>query len=81
MSYDNPEPEYPEPEDNPEGYANYLRRKVIALARQYFVEQGNVRLVAEHSYGQGPGVSLWNVEKSIEELDEWKREFKLTDID
>ena len=74
-------PELPDPEDDPEGYANYLRRKVIALARQYFVEQGNVRLVAENSYGQGPGVSLWNVEKSIEELDAWKREFKLTDID
>lgn len=80
MSFDEP-PEPPEPEDDPEGYANYLRRKVVALIRQYFVERGRIKLVANESYGQGPGVSLEDVEKSIEKLDEWKREFKLTDID
>ena len=44
------EPSYPEPEDEPEEYADYLRRKVVAMARRYFVEHGHDDLKAKESY-------------------------------
>ena len=80
MSYEQPEPDYTEPQDDPEGYQNYLRRKIVATARRYFVEHGHEELHSQHSYAP-PRVTLEEVALAIKELDEWKREFKLTDID
>ena len=87
--FDEP-PEPPEPEDDPEGYAQYLRRNVIAMARRYFVEHGHEELEAKDSYAGLPCIpgvpdlrkaTLEDIIATIKYLDDWKREFKLEDID
>ena len=80
MSYDSPEPDPPEPEDDPESHANYLRRKVIAAARQYFYEHGELDLRNDYSYFPAC-VTLEEIAETIRELDKWKQEFDLKDID
>ncbi len=75
------EPIYPEPQDDPKGYSDYLRRQVVALARKYLVEHGHRDLCSEHSYTGIKNPTLEHVAAAIKELDEWKREFKLTEID
>lgn len=86
MSYEI-EPVYPEPEDDPEGHADYLRRKVIAMARRYFVEHGEAELKDERSHAyvplrkNGAYVTQEDLSMAILELDECKKEFNLKDID
>ena len=81
-------PDPPEPEDEPEEYAIYLRRRVVAMVRRYFVEHGHKELEAKDSYAglPGPGierrhVALEDIVATIKDLDDWKREFNLKDID
>lgn len=86
------EPFYPEPEDAPEEHADYLRRRVVAMARRYFVEHGREDLKAKESYaglclvGAGSGsernhATLEDIAQIIKNLDAWKKEFNLKDID
>ena len=90
--YPNPiePPDLPAPEDAPDDYADYLRRKVVAMARRYFVEHGHEDLKAKESYAglclsnagtERSHATLEDIAQIIRNLDEWKAEFNLKDID
>ena len=71
---------------------DYLRRCVVAMARRYFVEHGHEDLEDKNSYASLtimpklhhrdlPKATLEDIARTIKDLDDWKREFKLRDID
>lgn len=84
----------PAPEEDPEGYAAYLRRKVVATARAYVLRSHTAREVGvrevKNSYPHGgpqpEGVvglaaSFRALCDAIADLDKWKEEFRLDEID
>jgi hypothetical protein len=77
MSYDHADP--PAPEDDPEGYRDYLRRKVVASARAFCIAEGFHELFDDNSHSCAR--TLQGLRNQIAYLDQWKKEFNLKDID
>lgn len=80
MSFDEA-PEPPMPEDDPKGYADYLRRQVVATLRKYLTCRGEEGLIAIGSYCAHENPTMEDVAQAVRELDEWKKEFAVDEID
>lgn len=77
--FDEP-PDPPSPEEAPQEYAAYLRRRVVAGIRQYLVDHGHEELRAKDSYF-GDQSTMEAIRAAILDLDNWKREFGIKEID
>lgn len=77
--FDEP-PDPPSPEEAPQEYADYLRRRAIAGIRKYLVEHGHEELRVKHSYF-GFDATMEHIAAAIRELDEWKQEFGIKEVD
>ena len=73
--YDQP-PEPPEPEDDPEGYSDYLRRVIVGAARALCAENGFSNLKKRNSLST-ISATIEDLAETVQTFDSWNEEFKL----